>query len=136
MVLDLDHFKQVNDKLGHDAGDKVLVALGKLLKGGLRDGDMAFRVGGDEFVVLMPGATSPVGLRVAERVSKLFAQLTWPLEQPPRPTLSIGVATGRGTDLKKPEEVIRRGDTAMYAAKRAGRARIISYDKLASRGAA
>jgi diguanylate cyclase (GGDEF)-like protein len=75
--IDVDHFKKVNDELGHSAGDVCLAFLGKLLQSSLRDRDCAFRNGGDEFVVLMPGASSDVGIKVAERIRSLFGQLAW-----------------------------------------------------------
>jgi diguanylate cyclase (GGDEF)-like protein len=132
--IDVDHFKPVNDELGHAAGDACLAFLGKLLRSSLRDNDCAFRNGGDEFVVLMPGATGEVGVKVAQRIRSLFGQLSWPHAEMTRPTLSIGVAWARPGEMEDPFELIRRADKAMYAAKQAGRARINAYRDL--RGAA
>jgi diguanylate cyclase (GGDEF)-like protein len=132
--IDVDHFKKVNDELGHSAGDACLAFLGKLLRSSLRDRDCAFRNGGDEFVVLMPGASSAIGIKVAERIRSLFGQLAWAHARFPRPTLSIGVAAARPGEMDDPRELIRRADEAMYAAKRAGRAQVAAWGNL--RGAA
>jgi len=132
--IDVDHFKKINDELGHAAGDACLAFLGKLLRGSLREDDCAFRNGGDEFVVLMPGAPTDVGAKVAQRIRSLFGQLAWTHAQLARPTLSIGVAAARPGELDDPRELIRRADEAMYAAKRAGRAQVAAWREV--RGAA
>jgi diguanylate cyclase (GGDEF)-like protein len=134
LMIDIDRFKEVNDKLGHAVGDTCLAFLGKLLRSGLRDGDAAFRTGGDEFIVLMPGAPSHAGTRVADRISALFGQLAWTHGNMRRPTLSIGVATAPAGEMDDADELIRRADEAMYAAKQSGRARVTSWGDL--RGAA
>jgi diguanylate cyclase (GGDEF)-like protein len=128
--IDIDHFKEVNDQLGHAAGDACLVFLGRLLRTSLRERDCAFRNGGDEFVVLMPGAATDVGIKVAERLRSLYGRLTWRHTTHKRPTLSIGVAAAGPGELDDPRELIRRADEAMYAAKRAGRARVVSWREL------
>ena len=128
--IDVDHFKTINDQLGHSAGDACLAFLGKLLLSSLRDRDCAFRNGGDEFVVLMPGASGEIGIKVAERIRALFGQLAWAHTQLRRPTLSIGVAGVRPGELDDPRELIRRADEAMYAAKRAGRARVAAWSEV------
>lgn len=125
LMIDVDRFKLVNDALGHAAGDECLARLGRLLGDGLREGDRAYRSGGDEFVVLMPGAGADVGRNVAERLRSLHAQTAWPHDRPPRPTLSIGIATATARDDQEPQTLLRRADAAMYAAKRAGRDRIL-----------
>jgi diguanylate cyclase (GGDEF)-like protein len=132
--IDVDHFKKVNDELGHSAGDACLAFLGKLLLSSLRDHDCAFRNGGDEFVVLMPGASGDIGVKVAERIRSLFGQLAWTHTRLQRPTLSIGVAAIRPGQNDDPRQLIRRADEAMYAAKRAGRAQVAGWGDL--RGAA
>ncbi|MHC4589880.1 MAG: GGDEF domain-containing protein, partial [Planctomycetota bacterium] len=100
--IDVDHFKKINDELGHAAGDACLAFLGKLLRSSLREDDCAFRNGGDEFVVLMPGAPTDVGVKVGQRIRSLFGQLAWTHRQLPRPTLSIGVAVARPGELDDP----------------------------------
>ena len=134
MLIDVDHFKKINDELGHEAGDECLVFLANLLQSSLRGGDHALRIGGDEFIVLMPGLESDQARAVAERLSVLFSQMPWSHPKPPPPTLSIGLATAGPGQLRDPNELIRRADAAMYAAKRQGRACI--SDDAAARGAA
>ncbi len=127
VVIDVDRFKPINDLLGHAVGDECLVFLGKILSGSLRGDDRAFRSGGDEFVVLMPGATSQVGIMVGERLRDLYRQMAWKHEAEKQPTLSMGVAAVRPGELKDPRDLIRRADEAMYESKREGRATITSY---------
>ncbi len=134
MVIDVDHFKPINDRLGHAVGDECLAFLGKLLAGSLRGDDRAFRSGGDEFVVLMSGATVDVGIKVGQRIRDLYGQMTWSHKGVQRPTLSMGVAAARPGQLKDPQDLIRRADEAMYTSKREGRATITSYGDM--RGAA
>lgn len=122
MAIDLDRFKQINDRLGHDVGDRCLIFVGNLLKSSLRREDCAVRVGGDEFIVLMPGRTLEQAQAVAGRLKSLFSQMPWPHETVRAPGLSIGVVAthpGRRIDA---DALIRSADEAMYAAKRAARA--------------
>jgi len=130
LVIDVDRFKPINDRLGHAVGDECLVFLGKILAGTLRGHDRAFRCGGDEFVVLMPGATAEIGIRVGQRIGDLYRQMTWSHKAVVRPTLSMGLAVARPGQLKDPQDLIRRADAAMYASKREGRATITSYRDL------
>ncbi len=134
LVIDVDRFKEINDQLGHEAGDQCLAFLGGLLRSGLRGEDSAFRTGGDELIVLMPATSSFVAETVARRICALFGQLPWPHSRPARPTLSIGVAAALLSALDEPRDLIRFADEAMYAAKRSGRARVKNYSEL--RGAA
>jgi len=134
LVIDVDRFKPINDDLGHAVGDECLAFLGRVLGGSLRERDLAFRTGGDEFVVLMPGATADIGVKVGHRLGTLYRQMAWTHTTVPRPTLSMGVASVRPDQVGDPQELIRCADEAMYAAKRDGRARITSYRDL--RGAA
>ncbi len=134
LVIDVDRFKPINDRLGHAVGDECLAFLGKLLAGSLRGHDRAFRSGGDEFVVLMPGATVDIGIRVGQRIRDLYRQMTWSHTDVQQPTLSMGVAAARPGQLKDPQDLIHRADEAMYESKREGRATITSYRDL--RGAA
>ncbi len=134
LVIDVDRFKPINDRLGHAVGDECLIFLGKILAGSLRGHDRAFRSGGDEFVVLMSGATADVGVMVGQRIRDLYHQMTWSHQGVVRPTLSMGVAAARPGQLKDPKDLIRRADEAMYESKREGRAMITSYRDV--RGAA
>ena len=134
LLIDIDHFKRINDELGHEAGDDCLVFLANLLQSSLRGADHALRIGGDEFIVLMPGLNKDHARAVAERLSMLFAQMPWSQAKPAPPTLSIGLAAAEPGELSDPNELIRRADAAMYDAKRKGRARI--SDDATARGAA
>jgi diguanylate cyclase (GGDEF)-like protein len=114
IMVDLDHFKQINDRDGHAAGDRVLAELGLLLRRTVRGEDLVARFGGDEFVVLAPSAGEHV-VQVAERIAAAWRAL-------PGPTLSLGVAVHEPTEPAA--ETLRRADAAVYAAKSAGRDRI------------
>ena len=131
LVIDLDHFKTINDTLGHPVGDECLAFVGSLLAAGLRAQDRAYRYGGDEFLVLMPGATTEAAEGVARRIGALFGQMPWPHRNVPRPTFSIGVGAAPPGEQVDARELIRRADEAMYASKRAGRARITPSSRAA-----
>jgi diguanylate cyclase (GGDEF)-like protein/PAS domain S-box-containing protein len=127
IVMDLDHFKLVNDTYGHQAGDLMLQALGKLLKTGTRMGDIACRYGGEEFIVVMPGAPAQIAVQRAETIRSTFDMLY--VKDGGRilhATLSLGVAT-YPTHGATGEDVLIRADRALYHAKQAGRNRVISY---------
>lgn len=121
-LLDLDNFKQINDRFGHGAGDAVLIAMAQMLRDATRGGDLLVRLGGEEFVVLLPGAGPKEAMEACERLRRSVEQRsTWP-ELPPgqRVTLSGGLCT-RGGPLS---DRLRNADRALYQAKREGRNRI------------
>lgn len=127
LLLDLDGFKLINDSLGHAAGDLLLQEVAQRMRLVMRRQDMLFRMGGDEFAVLMPNTLAEQATKMAER---LLAQLIQPVhfgEHVLNISGSIGIAEWRegltGMDL------VRRADLAMYAAKRSGKARICLYEK-------
>jgi diguanylate cyclase (GGDEF)-like protein len=134
MAIDVDLFKEINDALGHEAGDQCLVFLGQVLASSLRRDDLAVRLGGDEFVVVMPGRTASDARPVAERLAALFRQMPWPHGAVPRPTLSIGLASMLPGEEPEAQDLLRRADAALYHSKRTGRARITVEREL--RGAA
>lgn len=117
VMCDLDHFKLVNDTYGHERGDAVLRAVADELRATLRSLDLVYRVGGEEFLVLLPGHDEPAALRVAQRLVEGMARE--PLAGL-RVTLSAGCATARGDDVEYTRQV-RAADTALYAAKAGGR---------------
>lgn len=125
MFLDVDHFKRLNDTYGHQAGDRVLVSVAKLIGGGLRAHDFLARYGGEEFVVLMPDTGAAPALQVAERVREAIATASFRFQgQPVGVTLSAGVS-----DLLEGEEaetLLERADKALYRAKHDGRNRCVS----------
>jgi diguanylate cyclase (GGDEF)-like protein len=124
MMVDLDHFKQVNDTLGHATGDQVLRALGGLLRALTRASDVACRWGGEEFVVMMPGAALDAAIRRAEEMRRSFETLSLPGEaNPPCSTFSAGLALFP-LHASTPQALLEAADEAMYAAKAAGRNRV------------
>ena len=125
MVLDIDHFKVINDTWGHDAGDEVLRAFAQRVSSGIREADLLCRLGGEEFVVLMPEAEQRFAATIAERVRHLVEVEPFAIEGGARQinvTVSIGLAEARG-DLS-PTAFFRRADKALYRSKHDGRNRV------------
>jgi diguanylate cyclase (GGDEF)-like protein len=121
IVLDVDHFKRINDTRGHAAGDCALQALVKQVKKLLRCNDLIARTGGEEFTILLPDTTESAGIVAAERVRQAIEALQVPFEdQPIQFTVSAGVAQF-DPSLGGWESMMRRADTAMYQAKEHGR---------------
>ena len=119
-VLDIDHFKRINDSLGHAAGDLVIQILGEEIRRAVRGGDIAVRYGGEEFLVMMP-ATPAAGARTV--IERIRQQLAARGDLPTAVTVSAGLAMGlAGRD--EPEAVFRAADQALYRAKRGGRNRV------------
>ncbi len=123
IMVDIDHFKKVNDTHGHPAGDAVLRRVGAILKESIRGTDSAYRFGGEEMSVLLPGSDIDKAQKAAERIRKRIEKETFRV---PSGTLavtaSLGVATcGSGFDT--PESIVQSADTALYAAKHGGRNR-------------
>ena len=129
LVIDLDHFKYVNDSLGHAAGDELILSVATLLRGRLRDSDTLARLGGDEFAVLLPKATKDEAHKVSGQLLKSIRDhaVVFSGERPRRITASAGVAMfgdGQGDDGS---EILVNADLAMYDAKEAGRDRTELY---------
>lgn len=123
LMVDADHFKSVNDRWGHEAGDAVLVALAGVLRASLRREDTVVRLGGEEFALWLPGAAADVAARVAEAIHARVAALRLPGEGG-RLTVSIGVAMlGDQRDPHDLATLLKRADDALYRAKAAGRNR-------------
>ncbi len=121
LLLDLDHFKNINDTLGHDHGDEVLAAAGVAMRNAVRDSDFVGRYGGEEFLLLLPGTDKQAALKVAETVRKAIAAIHMPnLNQV---TASIGVAV-LPDDAGDAPTLIRSADRALYSAKKNGRDRV------------
>jgi two-component system cell cycle response regulator len=125
LMLDVDHFKQVNDAYGHPTGDRALRAIADTLRGSTRVFDSLARYGGEEFVVVMPGSSPDEAVAAAERLRAAVEAMTFAPEPGRKCALSvsIGVACG-GPGVETPEALLRTADAALYAAKRAGRNRV------------
>ena len=121
VLLDVDDFKHINDAHGHSAGDAVLRGLGRTLRDALRGVDEAYRVGGEEFAVVLPATTGDQGLAAAERLRQAAAGLVVPgAQQPLGCTVSLGAAEAEpGMDAEK--DLFAAADRALYAAKEAGK---------------
>ena len=117
LVLDLDNFKQVNDKFGHDEGDKVLMACATTINACLRESDFAFRFGGDEFCCLLPDTNALSIQLVAQRICAAISQNS--LLQRHRVSCSIGSTEYQPQD--NPQSIFARADAALYQAKQSGR---------------
>jgi two-component system cell cycle response regulator len=128
LMLDVDHFKAVNDTYGHDVGDIVLQAIAKRLVSNLRGFDTAIRFGGEEFVVLLPDAPLTAAVSTAERLCKAISASPVPIPGKPdglQVTASLGTATvAAGEEIL--DMMVKRADEALYQAKEAGRNRVIT----------
>jgi diguanylate cyclase (GGDEF)-like protein len=121
VMLDIDHFKRVNDSLGHQAGDEVLRKLGTLVRGAVRGDDLAIRFGGEEMLLILAGARRLHARVLSERLRHMVADMRFPDQPDLVVTISLGVAE-RG-DGESIEAWIGRADKALYRAKRDGRNR-------------
>ena len=131
LLIDLDHFKRVNDELGHAAGDAVLAEVGAFLQGAARDSDLAGRYGGEEFAVLLADTSVEGAKRAAERLVSGISELRIQLGgHGIQITTSVGVAALRGTEDTF-NDMLNRADRALYAAKRNGRDRWEMADETA-----
>jgi diguanylate cyclase (GGDEF)-like protein len=126
LFMDIDHFKAVNDRFGHDMGDRVLVAVANVLKTALRPGDVVGRFGGEEFVGVVAGAGPESARLVAERLRRSIEAMTPPKGGPPKLSISVGTTVFDPRQAEEgPEELLHRADMALYAAKRTGRNRVV-----------
>jgi two-component system, cell cycle response regulator len=125
LLLDIDHFKQVNDTLGHDAGDAVLQGVARVLSSIARKSDFVARWGGEEFVVALSNTAEAGGRIAAERVRRAIAEAKYPLPDGTehRATASVGLASAESEEWNL-DELLARADKAMYAAKNRGRNRV------------
>lgn len=129
IFLDVDHFKGINDRFGHQVGDDVLVGVARLLMVGVRDSDQCVRYGGEEILLFLQGSNEPAGAEVAERTRRAIVGHDWTRTCPGlKVSASFGVAQWNGRESAK--EWIGRGDRALYAAKGAGRNRVVRATEL------
>jgi diguanylate cyclase (GGDEF)-like protein len=141
LMIDIDHFKRINDSYGHIVGDEVLSRVAQCISGEVRSSDVSARFGGEEFVILMPGTEAQAGHALAERIRRAVAAATFELDASSEPlpvTVSIGVAEHRPQPASKSaehdgalgkvqdleavgERLIAKADRALYTAKAQGR---------------
>jgi diguanylate cyclase (GGDEF)-like protein len=127
IVIDVDHFKQVNDTLGHQAGDELIIFVSELIRGLVRSGDYAVRLGGDEFVILLPGVTPRRGTMLSEQLRDLFAsQVRTLMPDQPDLGLSIGIASLQMDNARTGRQLLEAADNRLYKAKRQGKGRVVS----------
>ena len=126
LIIDIDHFKQVNDTYGHQVGDVVLVKLAGLLADGVRPEDVVARFGGEEFTILLPGTGADKSKEMAEQLNRTVAQAAW--EETGSLTVSIGAATFSEQDTEA--SILVNADRALYASKRNGRNRTTHFNEL------
>jgi diguanylate cyclase (GGDEF)-like protein len=132
ILLDVDLFKQYNDRFGHPAGDDVLRSLSRTLRESLRERDVVARYGGEEFVILLPATPTDEALSVAERLRSRIESVPWPLREV---TASFGVAT-TVPEITAAAALVEAADQALYQAKLAGRNRVVHHRHTPSEGAA
>jgi len=127
LMIDIDHFKQFNDRYGHAAGDQALLVLGKVLRTSIREQDIACRYGGEEFVVILPDVTTEVAMNRAEdlRLEALSMKILLLEEHNESVKISIGIAM-YPFDGENMEELLRRADKALYRAKAQGGNKVVS----------
>lgn len=121
----IDHFKRVNDSYGHAFGDEVLVAFAKKLKNAIRPGDLIGRYGGEEFVLLLPGAEKENGLKVCRRILQQTADIRFETYPEFSFTVSIGLTSCVPQKEMSLEQCIEKADRALYQAKEGGRNAIV-----------
>jgi len=134
LLLDVDHFKRINDSHGHPAGDAVLRYVARLIRAQLRGSDVVARYGGEEFILLLPATPLPPALEIAERIRRVIAaqSMPVPVAEPLRITVSIGAsllpAAGEGDAAVSAAALVQRADQALYAAKQGGRNKVLAAD--------
>lgn len=125
LLMDIDHFKRINDTFGHPGGDRVLQYLGALLRNCLRAGDVAARYGGEEFALILPKTTQAGALTLAERLRRGIAAMEVPFgDSVIHATVSLGVAACDGSC--EAQVLVERADLALYSAKQRGRNRVVA----------
>jgi two-component system cell cycle response regulator len=127
LIMDIDHFKSVNDTHGHDIGDEVLREFANRISANIRGIDLACRYGGEEFVVVMPDTDIDFACTIAERLRKSVESTPIEISRAPgrlEVTISVGIAASQG-EGDNAEKLLHRADQALYRAKREGRNRVI-----------
>ncbi|MFW2162024.1 GGDEF domain-containing protein [Acinetobacter beijerinckii] len=131
VLLDLDHFKNINDRFGHSMGDQVLVQVAKCLSEKLRDQDMIGRFGGEEFILLLPNTTPTQAKNIAERCRLAIADLCFISEEQQKFLISASFGISSTLSADESHVIIGQADQALYAVKAAGRNQVKAYTDLA-----
>ncbi len=127
MMIDLDNFKRINDTYGHQAGDKVLRDVARVLKTCVRETDIIARYGGEEFSAILPSSIREDAMRLAERIRSSVRDFRFDsIKEGEMITVSIGVATYPHPDITEIDNLIRKADNALYKAKEGGKDRVVS----------
>ncbi len=122
ILLDLDHFKKINDRFGHPVGDKVIATVGRALQESIRTSDTCCRYGGEEFALIMPATRGPEAMLVAERLRQKVASLIIPgLPKEHQVTVSVGISLGDSRSDIRAAQIVKEADLALYTAKAEGR---------------
>lgn len=131
MQMDLDHFKSINDRYGHQAGDKVLTHAARLITSTIREADVAGRVGGEEFCVVLPGAGPEEAMMIAERIRERLndREILVKKSQTVRISVSIGVSSARESDNYDFEQLQSIADARLYQAKQRGRNQVVGQEE-------
>ena len=129
VLLDLDHFKHINDNYGHDMGDQVLIQVAECLAQHVREQDMIGRFGGEEFILLLPNTTTEQAQHVAERCRIALTELNFVYEQQQPFSISASFGVSSSQNASEPQQIIRQADQALYAVKTAGRNQVQIYCK-------
>ena len=129
VLLDLDHFKHINDNDGHDMGDQVLIQVAECLAQHVREQDMIGRFGGEEFILLLPNTTTEQAQHVAERCRIALTELNFVYEQQQPFSISASFGVSSSQNASEPQQIIRQADQALYAVKTAGRNQVQIYCK-------
>lgn len=130
IMIDIDHFKKINDTFGHTEGDKVLQEIASLLKNSVRKKDTVARYGGEEFVLILPEAGLEEATMIAERIRRLVEQTPLTIGKVQMNiTVSLGISNFPTHRAKSKEELVKMADEALYEAKRAGRNRVCIFNR-------
>jgi sigma-B regulation protein RsbU (phosphoserine phosphatase) len=130
LMIDIDHFKQINDRFGHDEGDRVLLEVARCLRRCVRRSDVVVRYGGEEFSIWLPDASSDIATRVAEKIHACVREIDLPTSDL-AVTVSIGIASSDdAASVVRLSELLRKADDALYRAKSSGRNRTVLARKV------
>ena len=128
-MIDMDMFKEVNDTYGHTSGDTVLKDLANIIKSNIRKADLAFRYGGDEFMILCPQTSVEDAKEIAENIRKTFSSKTyWFNDEKNQFHISVGIAECKYGEYETAADIIRKADQALYEAKEGGRNAIVLHE--------